>query len=285
MYYGQPKYVKKLKEEINNEDERNTMVQKRLSDGARRHLPIIRQANMLSPSNLVQEDYMSSVPMNDIPNRGNDIFIASKKDLARKNLMGYLYARQPTISRSNSFIVGEKPLEAGLPNVKYKNTPKGFERQRTLLLEQRRPPSLNSRKSNCEAADRRKSASSIRPDSNKLSLPEIMRDIYSSAAKLDSPEEIDEDFQSSEGNSLDIAENVIPLAIPKYHKAVKVFPPNHRPITPGLIEKLNKMKLPPKKLTEQWLRQMPEEHKRYQENRSRGRPPESPNRWIYSDNS
>lgn len=286
MYYGQQRYVKRLKGEIIDENARNNMVQRRLSDGARRHLPVIRQGNMSSPNNMAPDEYMSSIPSNEMANRGHGMFIASKKDMARKNLMGYLYSRQPTISRSNSFIAGEKPTEPGLPTVKYTNTPKGFERQRTSLQEQRRPPSLDRKKSIlCDEHSRRRSAGSGRPDSNKFSLPEIIRDIYSSAAKLDSPEMAEEEFRSSDGNSIDIGENVSSLTVPRYHKSIKLYPPNHRPITPGLIEKLNKMKVSTRNRTEQWLRQMPESQLRYQENRARGSHTEAPNRWIYTDNS
>lgn len=286
MYYGQQRYVKRLKGEIIDENARNNMVQRRLSDGARRHLPVIRQGNMSSPNNMAPDEYMSSIPSNEMANRGHGMFIASKKDMARKNLMGYLYSRQPTISRSNSFIAGEKPTEPGLPTVKYTNTPKGFERQRTSLLEQRRPPSLDRKKSIlCDEHSRRRSAGSGRPDSNRFSLPEIIRDIYSSAAKLDSPEMAEEEFRSSDGNSIDIGENVSSLTVPRYHKSIKLYPPNHRPITPGLIEKLNKMKVSTRNRTEQWLRQMPESQLRYQENRARGSQTEAPNRWIYTNNS
>lgn len=279
MHYGQQRYAKRFKEEVDDEIVRNSMVQRRLSDGARRHLPLIRQGTLKSPSH---DEHMSSIPSNE--NKGHDIFLTSKKDHARKNLMGYLYSRQPTINRSNSFLVGEKPPEPGLPSVKYKNTPKNFERQRTILFEQRiMPPNYNNEN---KTIGRRRSAGSHRPGSNKFSLPEIMRDIYSSAAKLDNhEEEYDNDFPSSEDNSIDIAKNIIPLEFPKYQKSTKVYPPNHRPITPGLIEKLNKMKVSTRNRTEQWIKEMPDDPKKYQECRKKGRHYDPPNRWIYTDNT
>lgn len=276
MHYGQQRYAKRLREEVDDESARNKMVQRRLSDGAKRHLPIIRQGNLKSPSH---DEYMSSIPSNENLNNRNDIFITSKKDHARKNLMGYLYSRQPTINRSNSFIVGEKPAEPGLPSVKYKNTPKNFERQRTILFEQRIPLSYTN---DNQPPSRRRSAGSNRPGSNKFSLPEIMRDIYSSAAKLDNhEEEFDEEFPSSDGNSM--TENITPLNFSK--KPVKIYPPNHRPITPGLIEKLNKMKVSSRHRTEQWVKEIPDDPKKTQEYRRKGRHYDPPSRWIYTDHT
>lgn len=282
MYYGQQRHVKRLRGEIIDENVRNNMVQRRLYDGAKRHLPVIRQGK--SPSQMPQDEYLSSIPSNEMSNRGHEIFMASKKDVARRNLMGYLYSRQPTINRSNSFIVGEKPPEPGLPCVKYKNTPKNFERQKTLFVEQRRPSSLNSKKS-IDPVERRTSAGSTRPNSNKFSLPEIMRDIYSSAAKINNHEDEYEEVPFSEDNNdIDIAENLTSLDFPKYHKSIKVYPPNHRPITPGLIDKLNKMKVNTRNRTEHWVRQIPEEQKRCSNNNNNIRGSDH-SRWIYTDNS
>ena len=194
-------------------------------------------------------------------------YFFTRKDTARKNLMGNLFTRQPTICRSNSFVAGEKTSNETLmfPKLnsfnkertdgigKQPNRPKVAGENDKILKRQRK---RNRSGSGDTAAKVSARGSPSRPGTQKISLPDLIMDIQAEVGKECSTgisESGSESDFEHEHNHKDVAS----FMSKHLTKGGKIFPAKHRPITPGLLDRLAQLKLPSRVRTEQWLRRLP----------------------------
>ncbi|XP_060064541.1 uncharacterized protein LOC132544904 [Ylistrum balloti] len=199
----------------------------------------------------------------------------SRRDTARRNLMGHLYTRQPVLKRSYSFVAGERPsTETLLPQLHRRekhsaisfNSEKYTKPGRTVYIRnakqwqadknvEKRNGVVQSPAGKNSANHKSLNTNGGRPGSHQISLPELINDINNSS-RIHSPgDSDDEDSNSVHGRNgpyhLIRSMDVKPT-IPLKSKTVK-----YRPITPGVIEKLNKLRLSSKLRTEQWVKTLP----------------------------
>ncbi|XP_021361123.1 uncharacterized protein LOC110455360 [Mizuhopecten yessoensis] len=198
--------------------------------------------------------------------------LVSRKDTARRNLMGHLYTRQPVLKRSYSFVAGERPAtETLLPSLqrREKHSAISFNSERYTKpgrnvnvrdLKQWQSDKNAGKRNGCvqpgkNGTPNQKALNGGRPGSHQISLPELINDINMSS-RLHSPGDSDgEDSASAHGHKgpLDLIRSMdMKPASPVKSKAVR-----YRPITPGVIEKLNKLRLSSKVRTEQWVKTLP----------------------------
>ncbi|XP_033757183.1 uncharacterized protein LOC117339601 [Pecten maximus] len=192
----------------------------------------------------------------------------SRRDTARRNLMGHLYTRQPVLKRSYSFVAGERPAtETLLPQLHRRekhsaisfNSEKYTKPGRTVNKRDLKQwqADKNTGKQNgvvqSPAGKNQKTTNGTRPGSHQISLPELINDINMSS-RLHSPGDSDgEDANSAQKGPLELIRSMeMKPSSPVKSKSVK-----YRPITPGVIEKLNKLRLSSKIRTEQWVKTLP----------------------------
>lgn len=186
----------------------------------------------------------------------------SRRDTARRNLMGHLYTRQPVLKRSYSFVAGERPAtETLLPQLNRRekhsaisfNSEKYAKPVRPVRNPKQGERNTVKRNGGVQSPSGKKTVttSGTRPGSHQISLPELINDIN----RLHSPGDSDgEDSDGGHKIPLDLIRSMDrkPLSGPIKTKAVR-----YRPITPGVIEKLNKLRLSSKIRTEQWVKTLP----------------------------
>ncbi|XP_048745558.1 uncharacterized protein LOC125658359 [Ostrea edulis] len=196
----------------------------------------------------------------------------TRKDTARKNLLGYLYTRQPVLHRSYSFIAGEKPInEPGLPKIA------SFSREKTNLdvsKSKTRSNEMTQHEMNVRQAKAGKvreflksgstrSVTSVRKDdaspqrsrtnSNKMTLPDINEDLNNNEKYVDDAYSDNESWDKPRGG--DKLLSFVPSRFVGHE--FKVFSSKHRPITPNLLKKLDKLKLPNRTRTQEWVKMLP----------------------------
>jgi len=202
----------------------------------------------------------------------------SRKYVARRNLMGHLYARQPPMKRSYSFVAGEKPPnESIFPQLQRKQA------SADRCVRQKSETARKVRR-NDESSSKKVEKTNVVHRSGtegKISLPELINDINMSA-RLKSG-----GIESVSSNEQDELEDSNGLRI--HSGKVKTY--KYRPITPGLIDKLNKLRLSSRCRTEQWINALPLDHcqashilENYREIRPVDNSVKEPaHEWIYSD--
>ena len=194
----------------------------------------------------------------------------SRKETARRHLMGYLFTRQPPLKRSYTFIAGERPqTETHLPllmrskerdSVPYPRSPNGQTDNHPRHVRIRRTQSYRHSINNSNVpADRSPERVSLgrTKSESKVNLPELINDINNSVklrTDMCNNSECDNSFLGH------INEDITPLAdfdlLQGRPKATKF-----RPITPGMIQKLNKVRVSSRSRTEQWIKALPLDHR------------------------
>ncbi|KAH3785429.1 hypothetical protein DPMN_134007 [Dreissena polymorpha] len=191
--------------------------------------------------------------------------LGKRKEAARKYLMENLHSRFNDVKHSGHIFIGEvSKHETKLPRV----ISHGTECPKSISHHSRVPssPGVVSMNANVDVDDetenndllqiRNKSSTSIRKtDSNNLSLPEIIMAFNSEASMAVS------ESHNFVRSPTDFSEDDRVLGAP-YEDYLKVkkygrYNPckgKYRPVTPGLLDTLNKQRMPSKVKTEQWLR-------------------------------
>lgn len=237
---------------------------------------------------------------------------AKRRDAARKNLMGTLQGRQPQMSRSYTYVGSEKTLPLAKVHydsrvVQENNSPKLLKRSRgsfTLKngalqseFENDKPESVYSSSHDINGGTTHSHRSPPqKPHTRRVNLPEIIRELNVGAkrtAAATSPEKYSNlpyDYEFDDTTINDDVSNSFQSNFQSTATA-SLYLLKHRPITPGLINRLDRLKLPTHTRTEEWVRALPLE-KRVQNNEnyrigalntdrnSRGRKAYP---WVYSD--
>lgn len=187
----------------------------------------------------------------ELPNPKKEII--SRKCTARKNLMENIYTRQSPVKRSNTFLAGEKIFHDGyFPHLSSsfdeaakieRNSKAKIIRTRESSL--RRTRSEKSRKS----TEHSEATTDKRRPIKKISLPEILMDINISAKQQD------RQYQKHEDGG-DILEY-----LDKEFEKEKLKSAKYRPLTPGLLQELNRLRLTSKQKAAQWVKSIPTDRK------------------------
>lgn len=202
----------------------------------------------------------------------------SKKDTARKNLLGYLYTRQPVLHRSYSFIAGEKPVnEPGLPKIasfsrektivdpnksrsrSYDLTHQDLNMSHAKLGKVREFLKSGSSRSNQTIGIDDRSPQRSRTNSNRLVFPGITEDVNNNEKYAD-------DTYSDEGSNgrpkkRDEVITFVPSRL--LGNELKATPSKYRPITPNMLKKLDRLKLPSRIRTKEWIDMLPSDSRAY----------------------
>lgn len=221
-----------------------------------------------------------------------------RKNAARRNLLGSIYTKHNDVQRSYTFVAGERPqVEIRFPKVYFSDSQPKMERKQ--LSGGQISPSRSSRRStdvsstSAGALIRSSTSPSTnkpvqRSKSHKLSLPEIIMEFNIEANTgqearrnhVITPTEDDEDereFAAPYEEFLNRPRNI--LNNPCRSK--------YRPVTPGLLESLNKLRMPSKVRTEQWIKSSQSTQKSYCGNNYRPGNLDNANlafpNWIYTD--
>lgn len=208
--------------------------------------------------------------------------LVSRRDTARKNLMGHLYSRQPALKRSYSFVAGERPsTETLLPQLhrREKRSAQSFNSERQIKPV-RNSVTLNGREQRVYQPDKSsgqrnglvESSAKKGPEkpthgnttrgrigSHQVSLPELINDINMSS-RLPSPGDSDGEDSNSEREQ-DVSLEVVRQMDMKPSNPVQIKAVRYRPITPGVIENLNKLKVSSKSRTQQWVKMLPVDYR------------------------
>ncbi|KAK3096105.1 hypothetical protein FSP39_023283 [Pinctada imbricata] len=208
----------------------------------------------------------------------------TRKDTARKNLMGFLYSRQPTITRSNSFIAGEKPSN---DSTTFPRLHSLVSRERTSIEGLIRKQNKNKRTKFAfiNVVDNPSSANQVkskyksttdpvnsRPGTQKVSLPDLIMDLNAQVEQkkveqsVSSDSASDSDYDHHDPKLRDGGQEehgVVSFLSKHVTNGGKIYPARHRPLTPGLLDRLGKLKLPSRVRTEQWVRRLPADTRLY----------------------
>ena len=227
--------------------------------------------------------------------------LSARKETARRQLLSSIYTKHKTVGRSFSFVAGEKrPDHIRFPRVF--NNEQIDKHSRDIAARERVNANHFSTKSTSPHVKRRhlKTCHSTttsgvdnttskpvhRTNSQKISLPDIIMDFnieVNMAANEQYNDNIDADRERSE--------RMIGASYEKYLKPKlslnNPYNAKHRPVTPGLLDSLNKLKLPSKVKTERWLKDSQTVQKSYCAGSYRVGNLHSTNltypNWIYTD--
>ncbi|XP_061170299.1 uncharacterized protein LOC133179599 [Saccostrea echinata] len=253
------------------------MVHKPVLDGRFRD----RQANHIENRQRLHSD--NEVPQMEtsqnflLPLTKRDFY--TRKDTARKNLLGYLYTRQPVLHRSYSFVAGEKPInEPGLPKIasfsrEKSNLDLSKSRNRSYEMTHHelglgQPSKIGkvreflksgSSRSICSVKKENRSPQRSRTNSNKMTLPEIIEDLNNNEKYVNDTYSEEESFDRPRGSDQVIT--FVPSRL--IGNEPKVYPSRHRPITPNLLKKLDKLKIPNRIRTQDWVKMLPSDTRAY----------------------
>lgn len=206
----------------------------------------------------------SSVESEDSPR------LPRRKETARRQLLGSIYTKHKTVGRSFSFVAGERPpVHIRFPKVNHRDEKNEERKQKSvkdpIAVKQISPrlsvPQSKRRHSKVSNSTTSSGLSNInskpvhRSNSQKISLPDIIMDfnLEVNMAVNDKHHESMSLDSDSERNERLIGASYEDYLKPKpsLHNPYKA---KHRPVTPGLLDSLNKLKLPSKVKTEQWLK-------------------------------
>ena len=191
-----------------------------------------------------------------------------RKETARRQLLCSIYTKHKMVGRSFSFVAGEKRhVNIRFPRV-YSNEQNEKQSKDTTTREKdvvkqispkttsphsKRRHSKTAHSTTTSGLDNAKSKPVHRTNSQKISLPDIIMD-FNIEANMAANEQYNDTLDSgSERN-----ERIIGASYEKYLKPKlslnNPYSAKHRPVTPGLLDSLNKLKLPSKVKTERWLK-------------------------------
>ncbi|XP_046560132.1 uncharacterized protein LOC124269163 [Haliotis rubra] len=206
------------------------------------------------------------------------------KEKARRNLVDTLSAKRPVmVSRSRS--VSYSCTERKIPSALRQSGPDISIRKKDLIGLQYDPRQRHSTMSrtddDCEDIDgsldspnlellhgfNSRISKSSSQDKSGVNLPELIHDLNTSLLYSHKKDD-SASLSSSDGviyNGEDIMQTLSHMwdksKKSKENKSQKWM--KHRPLTPGVIEELDKMKVPSRTRTEQWVKQIPTEKRAY----------------------
>ena len=208
---------------------------------------------------------------------GDSPRLSGRKVTARRQLLCSIYTKHKPVGRSFSFVAGEKPpVYIRFPRV-YNKDERDKQSKETATKERavvkqispkttstpsKRRHSKISPSTTSSGLDNVKSKPVHRTNSQRISLPDIIMDFnieVNMAANDQHNDTLDSDSEKNE--------RIIGASYEKYLKPkLSVNNPynaKHRPVTPGLLDSLNKLKLPSKVKTERWLKDSQTAQKSY----------------------
>ncbi|KAK3593074.1 hypothetical protein CHS0354_038097 [Potamilus streckersoni] len=267
---------------------------------SKRHLPRVRTEGLA----LNSEQTMVSSNSSD---QGKQE-IARRKDTARRHLMGTLYTKHSPVRRSFSFVAGERPPVHSIrfPRMTLKDSEERASRKACVIPRRKisveKQSSIKHRLSNdasewtSASISQTDATNKSFPDSQKISLPDIIMDFNLSASMLAANrdrriEDIDSDDAKEENDGHIKVENMLISDLSndeflrKKRSRNKLCHGKHRPVTPGLLDSLSKMKLSSKTKTEQWISTLSQNRMYFYDNYRLDSPREKMAypEWIYSD--
>lgn len=202
----------------------------------------------------------------------------TRKDTARKNLLGYLYTRQPPLHRSYSFIAGEKPTnEPGLPKIasfsrEKTNVDPNKSKSRSFDLthhdvninqfkvsQVREFLKSGSTRSNHSLINDNGSPERSRSNSNKIFFPDITEDVNNNHKYVNDTCSNEDLFERPQKGDKVIT--FVPSRL--VGNEAKLFPSRHRPLTPNLLKKLDRLKIPTRIRTKDWIDMLPSDTRAY----------------------
>ncbi|KAL3865039.1 hypothetical protein ACJMK2_006672 [Sinanodonta woodiana] len=234
--------------------------------------------------------------------------IARRKDTARRHLMGTLYTKHSPVTRSFSFVAGERPPVHSIrfPRMILKDSEERVSRKADI--NPRRKISVENQSAvkhrlthdisdwTSASISQTDFSKKSRPDSQKISLPDIIMDFNLSASMLAANrdkriENIDSDDAKEEDDGHVMVEDMMISDLSndeflrKKRSLTRLCHGIHRPVTPGLLDSLNKMKLSSKTKTEQWIKTISQNQMSFYDNYRIDSPQEklAYPEWIYSD--
>ena len=215
-----------------------------------------------------KHDVSSSVDSSDSPR-----FVATvkRKETARRQLLGSIYTKHKAVGRSFSFVAGEIPQsQIRLPRVHYKD-----KTEKEMLNDQasNKRGALHTNTGYSRLSDNKTTSGVIdadirkpvhRTNSQKLSLPDIIMDFNMETNTItnDRIHGTNEQDSESEDDVRAIGASYEDYLKPKL-SLNNPYKAKYRPVTPGLLDSLNKLKLPSKVKTEQWLKSSQSVQKSY----------------------
>ena len=194
-----------------------------------------------------------------------------RKETARRQLLGSIYTKHKTVGRSFSFVAGERPpVQVRFPRVHCKDKTAdenpNADRIPTKphIPQTKRRHSKMSDNATTSGVSNARSRPVHRTNSQKLSLPDIIMDFNAEVNMVANDRARGVIMQDTESEN---DERGIGASYEEYLKPrLSVNSPykaKHRPVTPGLLESLNKLRLPSKVKTEQWLKSSQSVQKSY----------------------
>jgi hypothetical protein len=182
------------------------------------------------------------------------------------------------LHRSYSFIAGEKPInEPGLPKIAT------FSREKTnldLSKSKNRNNEVNQHETNIRFVKAGKvreflksgstrSITSVRKDelspqrsrtnSNKITLPDINEDLNNNEKYVDDKYSDNDSWERPRGGEKLLS--FVPSRFVGHEFKVHTF--KHRPLTPNLLKKLDKLKVPNRTRTHEWVKMLPSDTRAY----------------------
>ena len=227
------------------------------------------------------------------------LITVKRKDTARRQLMCSMYSKHNSVKRSFSFVAGERPADMKFPSVNYHEDETKWTRDRKNKTgnQNGRNVQVNTSTSHKYLSSGTKNNSNQRQNgashsvtNNRISLPDIIMDFnFETNMTQNGQQTVMTSLSDSDDDDF---ERALGAPYEEYLKKTKLLAYNpckarHRPITPGLLESLNKLRLPSKTKTEQWLKSVTNTRKSYcNDNYKVGNLVNSnlaiPN-WIYTD--
>ena len=225
---------------------------------ARRSLPTAAANNPEQCQWNEKREVSSSAESSDSPRVIQNI---KRKETARRQLLGSIYTKHKPVGRSFTFVAGERPrVQIRLPRVCYKEkTEKNISgaqiSSKPKLLQNKNRYSKIPDNTTTSAVSDVNGKPVHRTNSQKLSLPDIIMDFNIEASMAANDKTLDTVIQDTESEN---EERALGAPYEEYLKPrISLNNPygaKHRPVTPGLLDSLNKLKLPSKVKTEQWLK-------------------------------
>lgn len=210
----------------------------------------------------IKREHSNSLDSGDSPR------LTIRKETARRQLLCSIYTKHKMVGRSFSFVAGEKrPVNIRFPRVynneqNDKQSKEAVSKERVVVKQVstkttspqcKRMHSKIAHSTTTSGLNNAKSKPVHRTSSQKISLPDIIMDFNIEANTAANDQYNDTLDSDSERN-----ERIIGASYEKYLKPKlslnNPYSAKHRPVTPGLLDSLNKLKLPSKVKTERWLK-------------------------------
>lgn len=204
--------------------------------------------------------------------------IISRKNAARKNLMENIYTRQSPVKRSFTFVAGEKLFHDGyFPHLSssFDEAAKVERNSKTKMIRTRESSLRRTRSEKSRKSTEHSEKTTDRgQESKKISLPEILMDINLSAKQQD--RQCQKHEVNQDGDILEY--------IDKEYDKEKLKSTKYRPLTPGLLQELNRLRLTSQQKAAQWVKSIPTDRKYfYGDNYLFSHPDLNDHQgWIYS---